>query len=208
VREDPREPNDADLPRSERRYPYSALNDAERAEIRCETNAILLSIDPMIKNIVRRRMPKASAADRADVCQDVRWHIASYSLSKYDAYRNTKVSTFLHRCIANVAYEANDRWQRQRNSFPSPLLDETAISSDTLHDRAIEALADIVLHSPETLGLTAGESRIVRAMTAAGPDTQNQTVARELGYAQPSTLSMVLQRARNRLRRIDLICPE
>ncbi|MGC4031464.1 MAG: sigma factor [Tepidisphaeraceae bacterium] len=189
-------------------YPYAGNDTATREAI----DAVLRGVENMIRDEVRKYFPGADAADRDDLAQKVRVHLWSYSLPRFDASKGAKVSTFCCVCIRFKLLGLQPKPPRPGAKYlrrkPKPLrlnlmADDDLHAGDQTHDRAIEELARAIIANPEQFGLSSTQIGVLNAVIAAPPDTRTMDLARQLGYANPSSLCSTIVRIKERLTEVD-----
>ncbi|MCL2646039.1 MAG: hypothetical protein FWD61_03420 [Phycisphaerales bacterium] len=171
-----------------------------------DSDAILRSVESMIYKIIRRQAGGYDEEIIQELAQAVRISLWQYSIPRYDPSRGVKISTFLYSCIfrkvRSEIRSINKKQKRQQDRETRPLHNSIAPARDTRQDRKIESLADAIVADPEKF-MTRHQAEVFRAIVG-GHDTKKQDIATQLGYARPSSMSMILQRIRDAIADIDI----
>ena len=185
--------HDGHLPLAERQFPYRAATTAEQPAVDAAIGVVLTSVDRMLHKLARDRLPPStSRADLEDAVQDTRIHLWRYALPRFDRTRRTAVTTWCFECSRNFLRDAARRIKRERQRRPQKLPVLLA-APDNGNDRAIQALAERVHQQPEQF-MSRTQAEVFRAVEGRG-DRQIRDVARDFGYAQASSVSILRVRA-------------
>jgi hypothetical protein len=198
-------PDQRHLPRAQRQHPFRFLPTEQHERDRIIAD-VLAGVKNMVLGAAVNCMTKQERRYRShwkhELAADIEAHLAGHSLPLYDAWRvpRVKVTSFISVCAHNQARARLRTLRRQDKAAPLQLLEGfDAPAPDQQHDRRIEALATAIIADPGAFGFTAGQSRVIQTMARCGPGTEMQELARQLGYARPSSFSMILRRIRLRI---------
>lgn len=186
---------DADKPLSQRRYPFRAARPEEEPEVRAAIDAVLKISEGLLWEYAYRFWPHACREILEDEVQLARVHLFEYSLPRFDATRHSKVTTFACACIAHFFMcRARSEMRKRRRTRSSNILDYLP-SPSTGSDRQIEQLAEQIRANPENY-MSKRQAEVFVAIQARGDTQELRQIAREVGYANPSSISMIQQRIR------------
>lgn len=191
--------------RAGRQFPYQPTTPDERTAVHADVDRILHDINGIVVQLVGRFFNGALQQTREEIQQDIRVHIWDHVLSRFDATRGVKLNTFLYWCIANRCRSTLRSMARRSRSSRRLAIDHavpvTGIAGhdvDIAEARRVEALADKIMRNPDRY-LSCRQARALKHLMQSDPSKPLHTIARELGYANPCSFSMMLNRIRARL---------
>ncbi len=201
-----------------RRYPFRATGGELPYRMNRKISFILRKVDDMLYDLVRQRQKEVnlSGPDVEDIVQECRIHLWQKSLPHYDAHRqpHTTISTFIYRCAYNfINQELRSRCRHKSSKKRLVLLKHDVVISQTsdrsntennnISDRQIEELARKIRKNPEKY-LTPRQVEVFKKVMDSPSGTLMKDLAASLEFERSSSLSMMLQRIKEKISNMDL----
>lgn len=193
-------------------FPFKITEDMSKEEvdeITQKANQIIITIDDMIHNLVRKRFRILDRDDHEEIVQRCRMWLWERPIPKFDAHRGVKVTTFLYECISRFCGQEvrriinyNKKDSKINADKPEGYLYE-CVANDEFVDRKIVAIAKSVVDNPE-LYMTKSQARAFKKIYNSENGKLKRDIAKDMGYKRPSSLSVRLKTIYEKIGEIDI----
>jgi hypothetical protein len=167
------------------------------------TDDVLELVDKIIGRVVKQHAPAYFDSEtREDLKQDIRLHLWSHSLPRFDPGRGVKISTYAYTCGLNflttcIRRKARHDTQGPRNYDPAVLGD--VVGSHSTGDIDARVLSACQRLAEDGAGvLTTRQTEIVRFLVD-HPGVSLRQAARRLRYRRAKDLGAMMRTIRGRI---------